>query len=136
MKIGSFNFNPRTREGCDKQRREQYVINKTNFNPRTREGCDMYFSGLRVGEVKFQSTHPRRVRPIRLCSIQDEHIISIHAPAKGATGLESRRNRKDEQFQSTHPRRVRRFNMLELLYELTIFQSTHPRRVRRIDYIK
>ena len=34
-----YNFNPRTREGCDRNAwYNKYV--KWNFNPRTREGCD------------------------------------------------------------------------------------------------
>ena len=29
-----------------------------SFNPRTREGCDAYTSGINLGTVEFQSTHP------------------------------------------------------------------------------
>ena len=55
-------FNPRTREGCDKPRRVS-VLGGENFNPRTREGCDL-------GE-RLEQSFKRR--------------ISIHAPARGAT---------------------------------------------------
>ena len=59
-----------------------------DFNPRTREGCD------RAGrladafcQIRFQSTHPRGVRRAG----NDEKInlrsISIHAPARGATAI-------------------------------------------------
>ena len=34
-----------------------------SFNPRTREGCDLVLSILRLHRRRFQSTHPRGVRP-------------------------------------------------------------------------
>ena len=79
----------------------QHLQSPEGFNPRTHAGCD-----ARAGEqprmAAFQSTHPRRVRPIGSSSIS---------------------------FQSTHPRRVRGgwrgWHLIES------FQSTHPRRVRR-----
>mgnify|MGYP000975253482 CR=1 FL=1 len=77
--------------------------------------------------------------------------ISIHAPAKGATGLGGSNrvfvsdfnprtregcdvNMKKERgprnlFQSTHPRRVRR-TKYDYTCRCVLFQSTHPRRVR------
>ena len=55
-------------------------------------------------------------------------LISIHAPAWGATSFESFKPRSP--FQFTHPRGVRRlvgnFNA-----KLIMFQFTHPRGVRR-----
>jgi|GEM_PF-214996 len=81
----------------------------TYFNPRTREGCDPRSSSPATGTGRFQSTHPRRVRrtildaPIPLGEFQSTHprrvrpgrrracrmgpLISIHAPAKGATWM-------------------------------------------------
>ena len=82
------------------------------FNPRTREGCDFIFACIRNSFLPFQSTHPRRVRQyifllfelkpifqsthprrVRRGFFQpfDEHFffISIHAPAKGATAMQS-----------------------------------------------
>ena len=56
-------FNPRTREGCDKELKP-YSLTNLNFNPRTREGCDA------KTDVKYL-----------VCD-----YISIHAPVKGATG--------------------------------------------------
>ena len=77
------------------------------FNPRTRVGCDMDMFDLEIDNDLFQSTHPRGVRRLkiqRLIAIklfQSTHprgvrlekrsdvsrmrIISIHAPAWGAT---------------------------------------------------
>ena len=79
----------------------------TGFNPRTREGCDslslysvgassMFQSthprGVRRQAVacspalhRFQSTHPRGVRLILCFDILCYIIVSIHAPARGAT---------------------------------------------------
>ena len=58
-----FDFNPRTREGCDVILPTVVCSIGLNFNPRTREGCDT---------PKFQ------------CE-DDAAQISIHAPVKGAT---------------------------------------------------
>ena len=55
-------FNPRTREGCDNAFLKR-AAKLRHFNPRTREGCD-------AEEVQ---------------TIEDTTIISIHAPARGAT---------------------------------------------------
>jgi len=100
-------FNPRTREGCDWFPKGEGAA-CSYFNPRTREGCDREFStGLR-GSRTFQSTHPRRVRPpipgrgkdalhfnprtregcdhLLFFNLRVVREISIHAPAKGATG--------------------------------------------------
>ena len=55
-------FNPRTRTGCDAYL-EHLVSNARSFNPRTRTGCD-----------QLREMHAARV------------IVSIHAPARGATG--------------------------------------------------
>ena len=123
------NFNPRTREGCDFLILKQ-VNSRLNFNPRTREGCDLRPSRRGSRTSAFQSTHPRGVRQIigklritiRIISIHapargatsscpwlDECVyISIHAPARGATGLRQKPLSLESSFQSTHPRGVRR----------------------------
>ena len=59
------------------------------FNPRTHKGCDIANYMTDLYARKFQSTHPRRVRP----HIGDGACIpfgrvSIHAPTKGATGYQ------------------------------------------------
>ena len=55
------------------------------FNPRTRVGCDADDLGGKAREAGFQSTHPRGVR--RESDIRSfyDHVVSIHAPAWGAT---------------------------------------------------
>ena len=97
-------FNPRTHEGCDLSWCVG-LLRERSFNPRTHEGCDRYSPAIAViwivsihaptrgatavprcikPKPRFQSTHPRGVRP----------------------EIDGQRNR-DKQFQSTHPRGVR-----------------------------
>ena len=78
-------FNPRSREGSDAAGLHTAAPVR-HFNPRSREGSDVP---------------------------QDLHLlsalcISIHAPAKGATGSLSRAPMMWQAFQSTLPRRERR----------------------------
>ena len=55
-----------------------------NFNPRSREGSDsQHRSACRY--MQFQSTLPRGERPARGAIKGPGSIISIHAPARGAT---------------------------------------------------
>jgi len=81
-------FNPRTREGCD-----SFSFISTppplSFNPRTREGCDGVWSpkvrGLAV------SIHAPARGATGFCEDLDYLLhVSIHAPARGATKSYSR----------------------------------------------
>ena len=56
---------------------------------------------------QFQSTLPRRERRLTADDPQVCNVISIHAPAKGATLLRDRLFRRMPLFQSTLPRRER-----------------------------
>ena len=120
-------FNPRSREGSDRGAAARRG-HAGHFNPRSREGSD--------AEENAQS------------GVQ---LISIHAPAKGATrsarsptqgradfnprsregsDLKISRSPPTLGFQSTLPRRERRRQMI--MVTLTVpFQSTLPRRERR-----
>ena len=100
-------FNPRTHVGCDfndSKMMENYI----DFNPRTHVGCDLASSVAWIISSRFQSTHPRGVRPrcrclsitgsdfnprthvgcdpVVVCDTPDDKI-SIHAPTWGATNL-------------------------------------------------
>ena len=79
-------------------------------------------------QERFQSTPPRRERLEDSDGVTMRTIISIHAPAKGATAPKFIPFTL-EQFQSTPPRRERLGIILHLL-KITIFQSTPPRRER------
>ena len=97
------------------------------FNPRTREGCDNY--GRSVCRVRDISIHaPAKGATGRADNQVQLYRISIHAPAKGAT-IKQDKAVYTTLFQSTHPRRVRRTKGARRCFCL-IFQSTHPRRVR------
>ena len=60
------------------------------FNPRSREGSDRIFRTFSNSFFVFQSTLPRGERhsPFRIFSIS--LLISIHAPARGATSILSK----------------------------------------------
>ena len=99
-------FNPRTRVGCDK-RRLNAVDCRYSFNPRTRVGCDIRLPFFLGNFARFQSTHPRGVRPnsssphsSALCSVNPRTRVGCDCSLPNcldANGL----------FQSTHPRGVR-----------------------------
>ena len=61
-----------------------YLI-KENFNPRSRTGSDASVPTLTPGGTSFQSTLPHGERRERANAYTGGHIISIHAPARGAT---------------------------------------------------
>ena len=82
-----------------------FCTDQTNFNPRSREGSDSRYS-----------------------SPSFNGLISIHAPAKGATRLISH-NAVFAAFQSTLPRRERLFPCVPIDASFR-FQSTLPRRER------
>ena len=56
-----------------------------SFNSRTREGCDRKYSKQSLSSVMFQVTHPRGVRHVDRVGVDLLDVVSIHAPARGAT---------------------------------------------------
>ena len=80
----SSSFNPRTRVGCDHPSPAPCAPS-CGFNPRTRVGCDEEPHG----------------------EMQRQSVVSIHAPAWGATRPTSCPMSRRKEFQSTHPRGVR-----------------------------
>ena len=102
-------------------------------------------------ESEFQSTRPRGARHAGADARAGGGRVSIHAPARGATGQLSMSSPKsmfqstrprgarlvqlaadadDSQFQSTRPRGARRFG-LSRIQRSDRFQSTRPRGARR-----
>ena len=57
---------------------------------------------------KFQSTRPRGARQTTAMYLFDREEVSIHAPARGATGCTQNLPLKPLMFQSTRPRGARR----------------------------
>ena len=56
-----------------------------SFNPRTRVGCDQSLVLYHRAAREFQSTHPRGVRRDGSITGRRRVLVSIHAPAWGAT---------------------------------------------------
>ena len=100
-------FNPRSREGSDDQDFKLFIYDYDisihapakgatypfkflamtirYFNPRSREGSDFFSQNFLHRQREFQSTLPRRERRNMARDKIIVTIISIHAPAKGAT---------------------------------------------------
>ena len=103
----SYDFNPRTHEGCDRSERTNIsdvphisihapmkgatrctsVTGRFSFyfNPRTHEGCDEKQIGLVkiVGSISIHA--PMKGATKEVIRLIDMSMISIHAPMKGAT---------------------------------------------------
>ena len=80
-------FNPRSREGSDAIALSA-ASGVSDFNPRSREGSDRQYSNAVYFSSRFQSTLPRRERLIPVIIERRLDVISIHAPAKGATYID------------------------------------------------
>ena len=125
-------FNPRSREGsdgsdADGQDHTEY------FNPRSREGSDLSRGRTSDRPTRFQSTLPRRERPYLGFRVTKGSLISIHAPAKGATELFW--CRLCVKHISIHaPAKGATLLICSLCLEI-IFQSTLPRRERRVLFL-
>ena len=103
-----------------------------SFNPRTRVGCDVSGYVQAVAEIEFQSTHPRGVRPRPLFELLVDELVSIHAPAWGAT--RDRHPRDHQQPVSIHAPAWGATTALIPALPAFWFQSTHPRGVRQETY--
>ncbi len=79
------------------------------FNPRARAGRDAAHRHRGRELLRFQSTRPRGARPCkRTCVDVHCRLVSIHAPARGATSGSEARSGMSKGFQSTRPRGARR----------------------------
>ena len=165
-------FNPRTCERCDIK--GYWALARVRcFNPRTCERCDVIGRACQIDICRFQSTHLREVRPFkqfsndgrykcfnpRTCERCDPGLrrcrkkvsVSIHAPARGATGL-GRRNSVARRVSIHAPARGATHNSWPFIVAKVVsihapargatmdkstgvhwgvFQSTHLREVRR-----
>ena len=121
-------FNPRSREGSDAVLRAKALIDEVisihapakgathigvprkrhaeNFNPRSREGSDPRYLLIRIRSQYF-NPRSREGSDIMVQITSVGIIISIHAPAKGATAAPPRQVGAPIRFQSTLPRRER-----------------------------
>ena len=85
------------------------------------------------GTLMFQSTHPHGVRRIPPLLVHPCMVVSIHAPAWGATDF-TWRMAESMMFQSTHPHGVRLlvYSSFDKFFR---FQSTHPHGVRLVFHL-
>ena len=142
-------FNPRSHEGSDRVSDEFLYATEVSihaptkgatpatpnlratrrgFNPRSHEGSDHPLLGsIRSGPCRFNPRSHEGSDVIDGASGQ-KIMVSIHAPAKGATVL-PKRNHSGRKFQSTLPRRERRYPR-NVFLSVHRFQSTLPRRER------
>jgi len=99
------------------------------FNPRARTGRDVKRDRPHFEAGAFQSTRPHGARQGRGGEGQGHHRVSIHAPARGATGpMEPNRVR----FRGFNPRARTGRDMSRLSNSYsTEFQSTRPHGARR-----
>ena len=141
-------FNPRTHAGCDWRAQHDTHSDSVSIHAPTRgatRGAASYskvprFQSTHPRGVRprpcgsghtcglFQSTHPRGVRPSQSPESLRPRCVSIHAPTRGATRSASAISQLCR-FQSTHPRGVRH-EQSPLWLPWRLFQSTHPRGVR------
>ena len=84
-----------------------------------------------ITTARFQSTHLREVRQAATLSAKVAELVSIHAPARGATTKGIRASRLEE-FQSTHLREVRR---LASWITRSSLSSFNPRTCERCDVL-
>ena len=144
-------FNPCIRVGCDFRTRGEDGTSVPVSIHAPAWGATPSSMALMASATVFQSTHPRGVRPRPFCAsctccwFQSTHprgvrlilellpfqlfIVSIHAPAWGATKRALQLFFKRLRFQSTHPRGVRQ-GSTSGFPNGGKFQSTHPRGVR------
>ena len=129
-------FNSRTREGCDyspfcrlrfwqmfqfthprrvRLRNFPKIIGVDPFQFTHPRRVQLYALRRAVCQCPFQFTHPRRVRPSTRGVLEYNFLVSIHAPAKGATGIGVFCHLR-YWFQFTHPRRVRLFLRLQITF--------------------
>ena len=102
-----------------------------HFNPRSREGSDVrrFFRLDRTGVISIHAPAKGATKPLRKKA--EEVEISIHAPAKERPTIK-RSAKLNQSFQSTLPRRERHVvRAVSVKYD-SVFQSTLPRRERRV----
>ena len=85
-RLSAVGFNPRARVGRDPAGLQERA-SRPGFNPRARVGRDAAENESHGGGFKFQSTRPRGARRIHALPHLRSQIVSIHAPAWGATSI-------------------------------------------------
>ena len=79
-------FNSRTREGCDVAGGGRGAQTQ-GFNSRTREGCDSLITSCLGNTSRFNSRTREGCDSVVVVVLLHTSVVSIHAPGRGATGL-------------------------------------------------
>mgnify|MGYP005877290067 CR=1 FL=1 len=115
---------------CNANTNSPTLYSSLHFNQSTRMGVRPALSATATRSARFQSTHPHGVRQKLRAKIKYYCNVSIHAPARGATAMNSSLV-VGNVFQSTHPHGVRPAHIICWSTPVS-FQSTHPHGVRRL----
>ncbi len=99
-------FNPRARMGRDAVICRS-ICSQSCFNPRARMGRDPLSWPTAKGPREFQSTRPHGARRRNKVRAWLDFLVSIHAPAWGATLISSSIAPASSSFQSTRPHGAR-----------------------------
>ena len=126
-------FNPRARTGRDRCKKKYSSIYRC-FNPRARTGRDVISRVALSILSMFQSTRPHGARPLAYLTRKTTGIVSIHAPARGATRYGSPSQPYLVVFQSTRPHGARRCVSPSTRTGCR-FQSTRPHGARLISQL-
>ena len=121
-------FNPRPRTGGDYHRTTR-LAGRGCFNPRPRTGGDPLHDPKRMYQLCF-NPRPRTGGDIDLGLSSCTAVVSIHAPARGAT-RNWHREQKYIMFQSTPPHGGRRLRCCRCGSRY-LFQSTPPHGGRNV----
>src|SRR5207247_1138066 len=100
------------------------------FNPRSRKGSDQYIIHHQRNNHLFQSTLPQGERHSPLVRLNAPSIVSIHAPARGATGICVLKSSTASRF---NPRSRKGSDpwLAQFREPMETFQSTLPQGERR-----
>ena len=118
------NFNPRSHERSDQESRTQFFIN-IDFNPRSHERSDKNCL-LYINLLLYFNPRSHERSDAKWDLINDEILISIHAPTRGATYYNYSQN-SCLAFQSTLPREERLMHSTPLAVELNFNPRSHER---------
>ena len=121
-------FDPRARMGRDKQEVLLTQVHQS-FNPRARMGRDPPPPHMEIKTRVFQSTRPHGARPNVHEGEAMVFIVSIHAPAWGATPLPENTSLSAESF-NPRARMGRDVIVIPSPDALYLFQSTRPHGAR------
>ena len=121
-------FNPRAHAGRDRKPHRRPRADRS-FNPRAHAGRDFCVLVDALSGAQFQSTRPRGARRAEVIELQLAHVVSIHAPTRGAT--RQRVDVSDLRLVSIHaPTRGATGRDANIKLNKW-FQSTRPRGARR-----